>query len=57
LIVNNEGKLPVHFFSLKTLQDNLETAGFSMLGYWLFHNRSRAGEGHLARDIWVVAKA
>ncbi|MCW4024902.1 MAG: class I SAM-dependent methyltransferase [Candidatus Bathyarchaeota archaeon] len=54
LIDNKQGKLPVHFFSLETLREQLQKAGFSIVDYSLFH--SSDGPVASARDIFVVGK-
>jgi hypothetical protein len=54
LTVNQKGLLPVHFFSLDTLREELTKAGFIVVAYSLFH--STEGKVASARDIFVVAK-
>jgi ubiquinone/menaquinone biosynthesis C-methylase UbiE len=54
LTVNQQGKLPVHFFSLKTLRGELLKTGFSIVASSLFHSRDKNPK--FARDIFIVAK-
>ena len=59
LVVNKQGELPVHFFSLDTLKDELAKAGFSVSSYTPFHkgkNLENIDSASSARDIFVAAK-
>jgi ubiquinone/menaquinone biosynthesis C-methylase UbiE len=58
LIVNKAGKLPIHFFSLVNLKDELAKAGFSVSSYTLFHKGKNLEntDSSSARDIFVAAK-
>ena len=57
LVVNKKSMLPVHFFSIDTLQMELQKAGYTLLESKLFHllDNSESG-GSSARDMLLVCQ-
>jgi 2-polyprenyl-3-methyl-5-hydroxy-6-metoxy-1,4-benzoquinol methylase len=56
LIANKESMLPIHFFSIESLQKEVRKAGFELLDTKLFHCIENSDSQGSARDMLLVCR-